>query len=314
MQPLPKGAHPCFNRAVKLSAGRVHVPVAADCNIQCNYCNRRFDCLHESRPGVTSKLLEPEKVVPYLAYVTRYDPSLTVVGFAGPGDPLAEPEKILSIIKHVHRAFPSLLICVSTNGLNLPESAERLVRAGVTHVTITANTLNPEVGKRIYRWVRVDDQIFLGREGAEILIARQWEGIQRLKQKGMIIKVNTVVIPEINDAEIETLAKKCAQYQVDLMNLVPLLPVAGTLFATTPPLSKKEIFRLRGHAGVYVPQMTHCARCRADAVGRLFEKQSFRFEWDTSCRSAPVCAARADRQGTHYYCEGGWHSKRVCGS
>ena len=27
------------------------------CNIQCNYCDRKFDCTNESRPGVTSGVL-----------------------------------------------------------------------------------------------------------------------------------------------------------------------------------------------------------------------------------------------------------------
>ena len=43
--------HPCFNAKVKGQFGRVHLPVAPKCNILCNYCNRKFDCVNESRPG-----------------------------------------------------------------------------------------------------------------------------------------------------------------------------------------------------------------------------------------------------------------------
>ncbi|NEX14978.1 MAG: nitrogen fixation protein NifB, partial [Prosthecochloris sp.] len=43
--------HPCFNDASRHSFGRIHLPVAPKCNIQCNYCNRKFDCLNENRPG-----------------------------------------------------------------------------------------------------------------------------------------------------------------------------------------------------------------------------------------------------------------------
>lgn len=51
--------HPCFNPAVKGQFGRVHLPVAPKCNIKCNFCNRKYDCINESRPGVTSNVLTP---------------------------------------------------------------------------------------------------------------------------------------------------------------------------------------------------------------------------------------------------------------
>ncbi|HBS58203.1 MAG TPA: nitrogenase cofactor biosynthesis protein NifB, partial [Firmicutes bacterium] len=44
--------HPCYTAGAQHA--RLHLPVAPQCNIQCNYCNRKFDCLNESRPGVTS--------------------------------------------------------------------------------------------------------------------------------------------------------------------------------------------------------------------------------------------------------------------
>ena len=52
-------AHPCFDKEARHKNARVHLPVAPKCNIQCNYCNRKFDCVNESRPGVTSSVLTP---------------------------------------------------------------------------------------------------------------------------------------------------------------------------------------------------------------------------------------------------------------
>ena len=52
--------HPCYNPGAHDFA-RMHIPVAPRCNISCNYCNRKFDCLNESRPGVTSEVLTPEE-------------------------------------------------------------------------------------------------------------------------------------------------------------------------------------------------------------------------------------------------------------
>jgi len=61
-QPLP---HPCFDGRAVEACGRIHLPVAPGCNIQCGYCSRAFDCVNESRPGVTGRVMEPGEAVSY---------------------------------------------------------------------------------------------------------------------------------------------------------------------------------------------------------------------------------------------------------
>lgn len=58
--------HPCFNKKASASYGRVHLPVAPHCNIQCNFCNRIYDCANENRPGVTAKVQTPDESVKFL--------------------------------------------------------------------------------------------------------------------------------------------------------------------------------------------------------------------------------------------------------
>ena len=41
--------HPCFNREAHGRFGRIHLPVAARCNIVCGFCDRRYACVNESR-------------------------------------------------------------------------------------------------------------------------------------------------------------------------------------------------------------------------------------------------------------------------
>ena len=84
--------HPCFNDAAKHLFSRVHLPVAASCNVQCRYCNRKYDCANENRPGVTSAVLSPGQALYYLEHIIERVPSTSVVGIAGPGDAFAEPE------------------------------------------------------------------------------------------------------------------------------------------------------------------------------------------------------------------------------
>ena len=55
--------HPCYSEEAHHYFARMHVAVAPACNIQCHYCNRKYDCSNESRPGVVSELLTPEEAV-----------------------------------------------------------------------------------------------------------------------------------------------------------------------------------------------------------------------------------------------------------
>ena len=50
--------HPCYSADAHHYFARMHVAVAPACNIQCHYCNRKYDCANESRPGVVSKRLD----------------------------------------------------------------------------------------------------------------------------------------------------------------------------------------------------------------------------------------------------------------
>lgn len=84
--------HPCYSEEAHHQYARIRVAVAPACNIQCNYCNRRYECANESRPGVVSEKLTPEQEARKLLAVTTRNPQLTVLGIAGPGDALAKPK------------------------------------------------------------------------------------------------------------------------------------------------------------------------------------------------------------------------------
>ncbi len=263
--------HPCFDGCAGTRYGRVHLPVAPQCNIQCNYCNRSYDCVNESRPGVTSFLLEPAEVLAYLGRVFELEPRISVVGIAGPGDPMCDPERTLTTLRLIRAAYPEVLLCLSSNGLNVAEHVGDLAGIGVRHMTITVNAVDPGIGSRIYKWVRFGSSFYLGREGAELLLARQLEAIERIKRAGIILKVNTVVIPGVNDRHVDSIARQLAALDVDLMNCIPLLPVVNTPFAHLESINRIEINVIRDRAEHHLAQMRHCVRCRADAVGLLNE-------------------------------------------
>ncbi|MBA4417813.1 MAG: radical SAM protein [Syntrophus sp. (in: bacteria)] len=261
--------HPCFYGSAKARWGRVHLPVAPNCNIQCNFCNRLYDCANESRPAVTQGILEPGNVLTYLDLLLRRRSDISVVGIAGPGDPLCEPERTLEALRAVHSAYSDLLICISTNGLNLTEYIDDLVDVGVTHVTVTVNAVDPVIGQHIYSWVTMKNHTYEGIEAAKCLLSRQRESIVRLKARGLIVKINTVVLPGINVDHITAIAEEAARLGADLMNCIPMIPVPDTPFERLAVPADAEIKCIRDIASLHIPQMYHCRRCRADAVGLL---------------------------------------------
>ena len=259
--------HPCFDDKARHVYSRVHLPVAPKCNIQCRFCDRKYDCVNESRPGVTSVILSPGQALVYLKKVVSHVPNVSVVGIAGPGDPLANPEETFKTLALVRERYPSVLLCLATNGLALPEHVQRLAQLSVSHVTVTVNAVDAEIGSKIYAWVRDGKRVWHGREAAALLWQRQSEGIRLLKACGIVVKINFILIPGINDGHVGEVARTVRELGADIFNCMPLIPSPGSEFgeftAPTPAMQEKA----RSQAANYLPQMKHCARCRADAVG-----------------------------------------------
>jgi nitrogen fixation protein NifB len=261
--------HPCFNVEAKGECGRIHLPIAPACNIKCNYCNRKYDCVNESRPGVTSAVLTPTQALSYLEKVMEKEPSITVVGIAGPGDPMANVDETLETLRLVRSRFPNMLFCLASNGLGLPAHVDELVELGATHVTVTINAVDPAIGQKVYAWVRDGKIIYRGLKAAELLLERQLEAVKALKAKGILVKVNTIVIPGVNDEHVVEVARVMAELGVDILNCMPVFPNADTPFEYVPEPTHDQMAALRAVAGELLPQMHHCTRCRADAVGLL---------------------------------------------
>jgi nitrogen fixation protein NifB len=267
--PIDISNHPCFNEKVKGRFGRLHLPVAAKCNIKCNYCNRKYDCVNESRPGVTSGILSPEQALVYVEKVLEKEPRITVIGIAGPGDPFANPDETLQTIRLIRRRFPDLILCLSSNGFALSNHIDEIAQIGVSHVTVTVNAVDPEIGQKMYGWVIEENVIYRGLQAAKLLIARQFDAIKKLKARGVTVKINTIVVPGINDHHVVEVAKKMKELGVDLLNCMAVLPNADTPFANIIEPDKSKMDVIRKEAETYLPQMRHCTRCRADAVGLL---------------------------------------------
>jgi nitrogen fixation protein NifB len=269
--------HPCYSADAHHKHARMHLPVAPSCNIQCNYCNRKFDCVHESRPGVTSEVLTPETAKQKFAWVKDTIENLSVVGIAGPGDALGNWENTKETIQAIKKISPDTVFCLSTNGLMLPEYAQEIVDLGIHHVTVTVNTLDPEIGAKIYQHVYYQGRRYTGAPGAHILIENQLKGIEELTKRWVLVKVNIVMIKDINDRHIPEVVKKAKELGAFMSNIMPLIPAPGSAFENFPQTSAKEVNEMRNACQIDLTQMRHCRQCRADAIGMLDHDRSQEF-------------------------------------
>jgi nitrogen fixation protein NifB len=268
--------HPCYNEKACTKFARMHLPVAPSCNIQCNYCNRRYDCTNESRPGVTSEVLTPEQAIAKIRSVKTKVPYLSVIGIAWPGDPMAN-EATFKTLELVKKEFPEMTLCLSTNGLMLPKNVERLRRLDVKFITVTMNAVDPEIGAKMYDFVVYGGRVLRGVEAAKRLITNQLEGIRLAVQAGMLVKINTVMVPGVNADHIPEVAKRAKELGAYIVNIIPLIPVPGTKFAEMRAPTPRERKMLQDVCEPKIKQMRHCRQCRADAVGLLGEDRSAEF-------------------------------------
>lgn len=288
--------HPCFNPDAKGHYGRVHLPVAPKCNIKCNFCDRKYDCVNESRPGVTSTVLTPEQAGIYMEKVLEREPRITVAGIAGPGDPFANGDETMATLRTIRHRFPDILLCVSSNGMGIDPYINELAKLEVSHVTITVCAVDPAIGQQIYSWVSDGNVVYRGREGATLLLSRQLAAIKELKRQGITVKVNCIVVPGVNDRHVESVAATMKGMGVDLLNCMAMFPNINTPFAHIPQPGKEMMEELRTIGERYLPQMRHCTRCRADAVGLLDEDRTNEFRSCLSaCSSLPPIPARDRR-------------------
>ncbi|MDR1328520.1 MAG: radical SAM protein [Oscillospiraceae bacterium] len=246
--------HPCFALGRPNNKGRVHLPVSPGCNIACAFCSRALDADRGVlRPGVTGEVLTPREALDVVRRAVELAPEITVAGIAGPGDTLATPYA-LDTFRLIKREFPNLLRCMSTNGLLLPEKAGELLEVGIDTLTVTVNAVEPDILKQIVFGV-----------DPETLIRNQLEGIRRVSSAGVTVKVNTVLVPGVNDKHIAEIAKAVSEAGATVYNIIPLIPQNKLSHVREPECDELDAAR-RG-AEPYIRVFRHCQHCRADAVG-----------------------------------------------
>ena len=243
------------------------------CNLRCRYCMPAEGVCKKSHADM---LTEDEMILAVEAAASLGITKLRITG----GEPLVK-KNILSICRRA-AAVPGIKeVCLTTNGILLPQLAKPLREAGVRRLNLSLDTLNPDKYAYITRIGRIEDF---------------WKGFHAALDAGFDkIKLNAVLVGGFNDDEIVPLAELTKQYPVDMrfIEMMPMcdsarfdpdayIPFTRVLEALpeAQPVPKDggvaKLYRLpgaKGNIGLISPVSAHfcgdCNRIRLTADGKV---------------------------------------------
>ncbi len=174
------------------------------CNIRCHYCMPEVGAQKESHENRLT-FDEIERMIRILIHL-----GVKRVRLTG-GEPLIRPD-IIQLVTQLSRIIGLEELCLTTNGLKLPELAFDLREAGLDHINVHLDTLSEDK----FRWIT---------KGGDIQSV--FDGLKKSREVGFDpIKINCVLQKGINDEEIGALLQYCAGegYLLRLIEMMPLGP------------------------------------------------------------------------------------------
>lgn len=180
----------------------LRISVTDLCNLRCRYCMPEDGVCKKSHADM---LTEDEMVQAVEAAASLGIRKVRITG----GEPLVK-RNILSICTRIAAVDGIREVCLTTNGMQLPQLAKPLREAGVSRLNISLDTLNPEKYAYITRNGQLQDALL---------------GIEAALDAGFDkIKLNAVLIGGFNDDEIPALAALTGKWPVD-MRFIEMMPM-----------------------------------------------------------------------------------------
>ncbi|MBX5453266.1 MAG: GTP 3',8-cyclase MoaA [Acidobacteriia bacterium] len=204
----------------------LRISVTDRCDLRCVYCMAE-DMVFLPKAEVLS-LEELERIAS--AFIALGVRKLRLTG----GEPLVR-RNVMSLFRALGRHIGHGLdeLTLTTNGTQLARFAGELAAAGVRRVNVSLDTLSPEKFAAITRWGKIEKTL---------------EGIFAAKAAGLAIKINTVVLKDINEDEIDSLIAFCGEHGFDLclIETMPMGEISEDRTAQYVPLSLVRA-RLKQH-------------------------------------------------------------------
>ena len=172
------------------------------CNLRCRYCMPEDGVCKKPHEAM---LTEDEMITAVEAAASLGIQKLRITG----GEPLVKPN-IVSICRRAAAVEGIREVCITTNGVLLPDLAVELREAGVKRINLSVDTLNPEKYGYMTRRGTLDSAL----RGLEAALNAGFERV----------KINSVLIGGFNEDEIADLAELTRTYPVDV-RFIELMPM-----------------------------------------------------------------------------------------
>ena len=251
----------------------LRISVTDKCNLRCRYCMPEDGvCIKEH----TDMLSEDELIS---AVEVAASLGITKVRITG-GEPLVK-KNIVSICRRTAAVEGIREVCLTTNGVLLPQLAKPLKEAGVKRLNLSLDSLDPEKYAYITRVGKLENF----KAGLDAAFEAGFEKI----------KINAVLIGGFNDNEIVQLTDLTKQYPLD-MRFIEMMPMYDSgdfdekafvpysrvleVLPEAEPVAADggvaKLYRLpdaKGNIGLISPLNAHfcgeCNRLRLTADGKL---------------------------------------------
>ena len=251
----------------------LRISVTDKCNLRCRYCMPEDGVCKKTHADM---LTEDEIITAVEAAAALGITKIRITG----GEPLVK-KNILSICRRT-AAVPGIReVCLTTNGVLLPQLAKDLKEAGVKRLNLSLDTLQADKYAYITRIGKLENF----RAGLDAAFEAGFEKI----------KINAVLIGGFNDDEIVDMANLTREYPLDMrfIELMPMYDSGDFGMAAYLPYSKvleklpdaqpvaqdggvAKLYRLpgaKGNIGLISPVSAHfcgeCNRLRLTADGKL---------------------------------------------
>ncbi len=180
----------------------LRISVTDKCNLRCRYCMPEEGVCKKSH----SEMLTEDEII--TAVEAAASLGITKLRFTG-GEPLVK-KNIVSICRRAAAVSGIGEVCLTTNGIRLPELAGPLKEAGVKRLNLSLDTLNEEK----YAYITRVGKLEAFRTGLDAALEAGFEKI----------KINSVLIGGFNEEDIPQLAELTRQYPVD-MRFIEMMPM-----------------------------------------------------------------------------------------
>lgn len=212
------GAAPGMIDPFRREVTYLRVSVTDRCDFRCVYCMSEHMTFLPKADLLT--LEELDRLCS--AFVRKGVRKIRLTG----GEPLMRRD-VMTLIRALGSHLDSGALdelTLTTNGSQLARYADELFAAGIRRVNVSLDTLKPGLFQQITRWGRLPQVL---------------EGIDAAKRAGLRIKINTVALKGMNEAEIPALIEWAhgEGHDITLIETMPMGDIEGDRIAQYLPLS-----------------------------------------------------------------------------